>query len=78
MSLSYDLEQLIKNNPFPEFIHFVMPGAVVSGQFVTSTPETITLQNATTYTGGSAVEIESVELPIEKIIGWGEGEINRV
>ncbi len=76
MFTSRDLEEFIKNNPHPEFIHFVLPGAVVSGQFVKRTPEIIHLENVTTYTGGSTVYIDLLQIPTEKILAWGEGEIH--
>lgn len=76
MFASHDLDELIKNNPHPEFIHFVLPGAIVSGQVVRRTPETIHLENVTTFTGGSSVEIDLLQVPLDRILAWGEGEIN--
>lgn len=72
---SHDLYVFLDRQEYNEFAHFVLPGAVVSGRYVSRTPETIMLDSATVYTGSSQIEIDTIRLPIERILAWGEGEI---
>lgn len=75
-TISTDLQKLLDNTHGKENIHFVLPGAVVSGKpSVDNTPETICLHLATVFTGASKTEIAKLLVPIDKIIAFGSGDI---
>jgi hypothetical protein len=78
MSNDHDLDTFLKENPHPDYIHLVLPGAVVSGQLTlnkTITTETLELINATVYSGSVPVSIENLIVPFKRILAWGSGEI---
>jgi hypothetical protein len=73
-----DLEKFLKDNSYSDDrVHFIFAGAVVSGILVidSRTSETISVRDAITYTGLSVVGIETVIIPFDHILAWGEGEI---
>lgn len=71
----YDLDKFLDRQWDSEFVHFVLPGAVVSGRYVSRTPETLLLDSVLVCTGSSQIQIDTIRVPIERILAWGEGEI---
>jgi hypothetical protein len=61
-------------------IHFVLPGAVITGKLVSfdESQVTILLQDAVTLSAlAQPIIIQSLTLPTESILAWGEGRISR-
>lgn len=59
-------------------MHFVLPGAVVSGKFenLTSLTFILTLKDCIVYTGKSSISIDIINISAEKdIVAWGIGNI---
>ncbi len=69
-----DFDDFLKQNHRKK-IHFILPGAVVSGVYDDHTPETIYLESAVTYAGVQTVKTEVLIVPRERILAWGAGTI---
>lgn len=70
-----DLDDFLKQNQRPKIIHFILPGAVVSGVFDDFSPETIHLYDATIYTGLQAIKMPLSIIPRKRILAWGAGKV---
>lgn len=69
-----DFDDFLKQNHRKK-VHFILPGAVVSGTYDDHTPETIYLENAITYAGTQTIKTEVLIVPRERILAWGAGTI---
>jgi len=73
MTLQHFIENCARENTR---MNFVLPGAVISGEYenLTSLTFILTLKNCIIYTGKTSVSVNSINLSAEKdIIAWGIG-----
>ncbi len=77
LTTSHDFATFIKNGlQTKKICHFVLAGAVVSGQIEEEpTPETISLRNVTIYSGHSVVQTDFLFVPLAHILTWGFGKL---
>ena len=68
---SFDFDQFLKENKRPNYVHLVLPGAVVAGQIDAVTQETIRLGDVTVSAGLKVIEIAFLVVPRERILAWG-------
>ena len=75
----HDLNEFLDGTDDLDTVHFVLPGAVVSGQLIRfiagEKTKTVRLQNACVIAGGSPTTSELLFVPYERILAWGEGSI---
>jgi hypothetical protein len=78
MPLQTFISSKIKNG---EIVHFVLPGAIISGECndLLSFTFVLELKNCTVYTGSSKVSIDILYVSADKdILSWGSGEIKNL
>ncbi len=72
----FEFKKFIKELDQFAWIYIVLPGAVISGQFIrfNDAKTIVYLTNTETHTGGGKVETQDLSIPVEKIISWGDKE----
>ena len=75
----YELRKFLKATDNFEVIHLVLSGSVISGKLSSYDPEetTVQLDEATIYSGLQSVTVETIFIPIRKILAWGYGDISK-